>query len=266
MSRFWPAWGVVGAVILTVLAAPPLREQARMQWAVVSHGRLRIASGLYEDGLSTSSGLLDLSWACFAGEVLYHAHASDSQTIAGIYVGHAMAWKIDHQTREGVLETLADSPSHLAAALRAAIVAEDLKLGSRTLYPSDFRRLLKTLRDEHDHLPAAEVARFRHALSRWEKADPDNGLPLALRAWLLYGLRRDSDARAAWLAAAVRPRCGWPGAGLQDLGRRALVRRGLPELESGVLMSLGDTIGRLLQGQGGGPPRGLRWRTAVGGG
>jgi hypothetical protein len=43
---------------------------------------------------------------------------------------------------------------------------------------------------------------FLHALAGWRRADPENGFPVALEAWVLYGLHRDREALRRWQQAA----------------------------------------------------------------
>lgn len=50
-----------------------------------------------------------------------------------------------------------------------------------------------------------EVRPVLAALGAWEKADPANGMPTALRAYYLYGLGRQREALLTWSAAARKP-------------------------------------------------------------
>jgi hypothetical protein len=53
--------------------------------------------------------------------------------------------------------------------------------------------------------PEQTATPLLHALPEWEKADPENGLPIAMEAYVLYGLRQDSEALRKWEKAARLP-------------------------------------------------------------
>ena len=79
-------------------------------------------------------------------------------------------------------------------------------------------------------LAAAEVAEIMAVARDWAKEEPDNGMPLALETYYLYGLHRDQEALERWEEAESRPEVASHRQEFQWAARRLLIEMGEPEL------------------------------------
>ncbi len=81
-------------------------------------------------------------------------------------------------------------------------------------------------------LAAAEVAEIMEVARHWAKEEPDNGMPLALETYYLYGLHRDQEALERWEEAASRPEAESHRQEFQWAARRLLIEMGERELDA----------------------------------
>ncbi len=85
------------------------------------------------------------------------------------------------------------------------------RLGNSGVDPQDHEALAEAeerLRgsSDPDRLTPEQAAPVLEVLYAWQRADPENGLPLALEAYYLYGLHRDAKALERWEEASQKPR------------------------------------------------------------
>lgn len=82
---------------------------------------------------------------------------------------------------------------------------------------------------EERHLQVAlqpeEIAPVLTAAKAWQRVDPENAVPVAVEAWCLLGLHRDSEAQERWSAAS-----GLNRATAYEFQRRLFVARLLAEM------------------------------------
>jgi len=80
------------------------------------------------------------------------------------------------------------------------------RIGSSGVNPADAEAVAQEQKriaesGHPDRLTPEQAEPILAALRSWQDADPENALPLALEARILYGLHRDRDALAAWSRA-----------------------------------------------------------------
>lgn len=83
-----------------------------------------------------------------------------------------------------------------------------------------------------DRLHPQQVAAILAALRGWQKADPENALPVALETRILYGLHRDRDALATWSRAGSLPLVASHAIDRAKPVERLLVAMGMPHPEA----------------------------------
>ena len=96
------------------------------------------------------------------------------------------------------------------AGLLAARLPDYQRLGLWVVDPADPKavaRLEETIAELGGPTKLAwrEVAAIIGVAREWAEAEPDNGTPLALETYYLYGLHRDQEALERWEEAASRP-------------------------------------------------------------
>lgn len=79
-----------------------------------------------------------------------------------------------------------------------------------------------------------DASQLLRALRRWQQVDPENGLPLAVEAWLLFGLHRDQEAVQRWLQASRCRVMSTRAAETHVAARTVLERAGAAEPEAGL--------------------------------
>jgi hypothetical protein len=241
-------------VILTVAAVPELREQAVAQWQLLplpnsAFRRLHQADDAEED---------QIRFALDAAEFVEQKYPNDPEmlTAAGVYV----AASTDLFERKRRPPTLDSTPKGRAAAkaislLRQAnetgggptawaaysgiLVAQATcdRLGAAGVDPEDTEAIAEVEQeiaaDVGEHEMTAEHAEpILEALHSWQWADPQNGMPVAIEAYVLYALHRDSEALARWQEASDLPLAANRQAQMLREVIRLLHAMGLPELEA----------------------------------
>jgi len=83
-----------------------------------------------------------------------------------------------------------------------------------------------------DRLTPEQAEPVLSMLRRWQEADPENALPVAVEARYLYGLHQDADALIAWSQAGRMPLVTSHAVARADAVRRLLTAMGLPEPEA----------------------------------
>ncbi len=203
-------WAVPLAVAAIVAGTPGLRDQARLQWAMAPRrgvvrssdpgvvGRDPIAEwmvgygrGSLEFAQRRHRGDPDMLIAAAAlapdrdsaREVLADLVLRDGRPVTWAAYVDSLLETCPWYFREETAGVDPDSAREMAKVRR--IIVE---------------RKLPTSLEGEDIAPALEAAR------RWQEAEPDNALPLAVEAWGLYGLHRDGEAFDRWAAASHLPR------------------------------------------------------------
>ncbi|MFB3881071.1 MAG: hypothetical protein ACE149_07395 [Armatimonadota bacterium] len=88
----------------------------------------------------------------------------------------------------------------------------------------------------------SEAAPLLAAVARWERADPENAMPIAIEVWCLNGLGEREKAIARWREAARRPKVDGYAAERAVAARALLVDMGLPMPEAVVACQwIGDS-------------------------
>jgi len=181
------AWLVVVGVVLTVAVVPALRGQARVQWA-----RMRLPDGI-PDG-DDALRFVEQHYPRDPEMLLAAATPAGSGVQAELALravqsgGGPAAWAV------------------YCAALPAIPCP---RIASGGVDPEDqegVRDMERHLASESRARPTEKDARpVLDALRAWEAADPENGLPIALEAIVLYSLNRDDEAFIRWQTAARKP-------------------------------------------------------------
>lgn len=94
-------------------------------------------------------------------------------------------------------------------------------------------------------LQPGDVTEPLEALHRWQAADPENGFPVALEAYYLYGLHRDAEALQRWEEAAERPAATLRYQEAIWAVRRLLRELGMSEWEALTAAYSGESSGTL---------------------
>ena len=239
------AWAVVLAVALAVAVVPPLREEAVTQWHLLPLPGA--PSRLLWGPQKQSRALADA-----AADFVATHHPDDPEMLLG---AAAVAWfedeLLDGASRGG--ESRAERDESTRALLRRAAEAggrpaawaayanaliddiEFARLGMEGVDPEDAEAVAearKLLADEE--LPeriGEETARAAlEGLRGWQDADPRNGMPVALEAWLLYGLHDDERALLRWQEAGELPVMAAYGEEWHRAARRVLREMGVQEV------------------------------------
>jgi len=102
--------------------------------------------------------------------------------------------------------------------------------------PEDTKNLAEMERHMAElHLPAKltpeETASVLAAIARWEQADPQNAMPVALEVYYLYGLHDDAKALERWQHAASLPLVSARNPESMRAVARLLCRMGMSEMQ-----------------------------------
>jgi len=246
------SWAIVAAVVLAVAVVPGLRQQARLQWDAgflpPPPERLPAWGGALPEFIIDSLDIPRLSqvsaeWA----RRIYRPHRQrlaehiDSSREDDFEALLALGLLSEGDEGVSLLRRAAEvsgKPAAWAAYANALMYElEYWRPGTSGLDPDDPVEIAeeRSYIAEHDlaeELPVAEAGILLDALRSWEQADPDNGLPMALEAWVLYGLGRDAAARARWLEASRLPTLDSRQEEQIFLAAEANMRMGMPELEA----------------------------------
>lgn len=234
-------------VALTVALVRPLRDQARLHWTAIRWAVSPAAGTRAAKGERASGMWLDqvVSHYVFTGRaerfvarryphdpsmlmaagMLADAEGSRDTTDATALVkraaeegGGAVAWSAHFARLKrssqwfARLGTLGGDPGN----------AEEMAENERFMSES---RTPRALRPDQGRAMLA-------ALHGWENADPKNGMPVALEAWVLYGMDRDDQALARWQDAGHLPVMSNHAGEMMRAAERLVAEMGVPEPES----------------------------------
>jgi hypothetical protein len=229
-------WIILPVVVLTTVAVPRLREQARLQWSTLH--QMTTAIGAARDAPKPDPVLPWLAayqQACAEFVETHFQGDTEMLVAAGSLASH-------REEARALLKRAAESSGEpfAWAAYVDALLAHGPRyerLGTAGVDPSDaatVAELRRTIAERNipTTLPPDGAANLMEAISGWRQADPDNSMPLALEVWCLYGLHQDAEALACWEEAASAAF----GSGYRNererAARRLLREMGMPDPEA----------------------------------
>ncbi len=206
MPRIRASWPIIIAVILTVLAVRPLRQQA----IPVPLGR-RPASEASRPGEPFEDSPTDRWLRLGRARAIPFVQKRYPNDPAMLLAAALVAG--DDKTTLPLIRHVAQTtnyPPAWAAYFGRLEKPSYARLGSAATNPLDPKSVAQSQEDIRrwglpDRLDPKAVAPILDALHSWQTADPQNALPLAFETNYLYGLHRDSEALARWEQAAKLP-------------------------------------------------------------
>ncbi len=256
MPKLRPAWVVCIAVVLAVGAVPALRGQARLQYQarplrLPIHRPQYWLQRLQDIGLASPGSVSTEFWQIateWLARIFEHYRERSATHLVGaedadpdeLLPRALLGWDSDHIA---LLRQVAERGGRPAAwAAYADVLASDLdyrRIGTAGVDPADPQQVAREEADIVERglqrrLPTPEAEALIDVARRWQEADPDNGFPLALEAWALYGLHRDAEARERWVQGSLRPVVSYRRKQVFTAAQELLVTVGLPELEAGA--------------------------------
>ena len=278
MRQIRASWVVVAAVLLLLLLVPPLRQQTIMQMRVIGSCILSLRHATIGEILLPLPWLKAVDqdlWDTPEGARMHmRRHVGEGWATAFYMVAsdRAQAYARRRGASDvGVLLAAYDlsdtrvNPSVLREAAEAAGAPALWAAYTWAMFfdlerhDTVYRRVEMEGLDPADQAELAEMHRkyaedggpqsltpeqarpFLNALAGWRKADPENGFPVALEAWVLYGLHRDREALERWQHAAS---CAVIDPRIKEVDREARrfgERIGIAEPEASFLGMGGDS-------------------------
>ena len=245
-------WSIVAAVSLATATVSPLREQVGVQWRAATRGTamrqyvtaeptapthvedcIRFVQTNHPDdpAMLTAAG-------CVAEGADIRGDIPEDPLVVGQQSGYES--KALELLRRGT--EAGGGPTAWAAYANA--LARDFRgyprVGETGYDPTDLEE--RALAEEEAATrpgpttpPEDAAAPLLRALDEWEQADPANGLPAAMKAGVLYGLRRDSEALQAWVRAAELPAMSTHIREVERSARGLFASMGFSDAEAAVL-------------------------------
>ncbi len=232
MPRVRSAWLILIVAVVVVAAVSPLRQQVRLQWAMLPQLSRRQAPGVSEQPFGSATMLLvPYQDRCVAFVTRHYPNDPEMLLAAGALADD-----------KELLRRAADvgkTPAAWAAYVDALLQTEPRfeRVGASGVDPADSNAVAQEEQRIAEsrsptRLTPQEAAPGLRALDAWHAADPKNGLPLAMEALYLYGLHRDDAALAQWAAAGRLPEVSSRSQERTRAMTRLLVRMGMPEPEA----------------------------------
>ncbi len=225
------SWLILIAVILVVAAVKPLRDQARVQWAMLLQLRSPPPSGFPPDPAQSSFTVhLLRPYRERAARFVEQHYPNDPEMLmaAGMLADDTSLLK---RAAESGADPVAWSAYGEAVVRDAPSYS---RLGNWAVDPNDAEAVAQAEREiaESGHptrLSPEEAEPILAALRRWQQADPDNALPVAIEVRYLYGIHRDDECLPQWERAVRLPAVhGHPTERARAVSR-LLVHMGMPE-------------------------------------
>jgi len=233
-----------------VLAVAPLREEAGDQWRVLPLPGSPAA--LIPGAASDAFGAL----ADAAVDFVEVHHPNNPEMLLGAGTlgwtstglsGGASAAGASVTARKNrilsLLKRAAESrggPAAWAAYAGAVIHGVEFdRLGMHGVDPGDPQEVAEARRDiadggKPDRISGEAAQAFLECLREWQEADPKNGMPVAVEAWLLYGLHEDERALARWEEASRLLLVTAHTDERRQAARQVLRAMGLPQTEAAL--------------------------------
>jgi len=227
--RAW--WIILIAVIFVVAGVKPLRDQARVQWTMMSQLRSPPPSGFPPDPAQSSlTAHLLRPYRQRAVRFVEQHHPDDPEMLmaAGMLADDTSLLK---RAAESGADPVAWSAYGEAVVRDAPSYS---RLGNWGVDPNDAEAVAQAEREiaESGHptkLSPDEAEPILAALRRWQQADADNALPVAIEVRYLYGLHRDEQCLSQWERAARIPAVHSHPTERARAVQRLLIRMGMPE-------------------------------------
>ncbi len=262
------SWLILVLVAVVVAAASPLRDQARLQRCAGPAALLRLSEEPTEGMVTEGAGFRNVA-SIWMEALREHFEAFDPEYLSECERRYAdepkmlAAAAMDSQSRQrrdmpqpqdtweqrekstALLKQAAES--HRAPAYWAAYVTQ---LMSGTSYHhlgtlvidgdagnpervAQAQGVLESLASEGTpvQLDPERAQLMLDALHGWQHDEPENGLPVALEAWVLYGLHEDKKARSRLIEAAELPIADSHSREVRAMVERFLDREGAPAPE-----------------------------------
>ncbi len=248
MPRIRLSWVALAAVAIVTIASPGLRENAWLCRVSFFSPPLRdqLPADIREEGLACDYTVL-------AERALNTLHLSepDMEFVQSHYPDdpRMLLAAASRSTRGPTPRSLARRAVEAGggAPAHAAYVGELMaggpnyfRLGNTGSDPDNPEQLdaaKKEMAESKlpDHLTPEAAAPLLDAIHAWERADPENGLPHAMEAFVLYGLHRDGEALSELERAGQLPKvtdyASERARAMGDLDHR----RGVPDAEAVVM-------------------------------
>ena len=233
MGRVRASWLIIIVIVLITVAVRPLREQTKLPLITDSLFAVGQTEGEQTEPRPSR-------WDAYrqrAPEFVKRNYPDDPEMLLA-------AGMLTPDKTEGLalLKQAAEKENAPAAwAAYAWALIEQLphwqRLGEWGVDPTNPKSVaeaVKQMRDMKlpDHLDPKAAAPAMQALTAWEKADLENGLPAALETRLLYGGHMEEKARERWEVAAVRPQAKDYWAEHTRVIGKLFWRMGIPEAEA----------------------------------
>ncbi len=232
MPRIRAAWLVLIIVIVVVAAASPLRQQVRLQWAMLPQLSRRQPPGFSDQPFGSATMLLvPYQDSCVAFVTRHYPNDPEMLLAAG-------ALADDKELLRRAAE-VGKTPAAWAAYVDALLQTEPRfeRVGASGVDPADSNAVAQEEQRIAESrsptkLSPQQAAPGLKALDAWHAADPENGLPLAMQALYLYGLHRDDAVLPQWETAGRLPEVSNRSQERTRAMTRLLVRMGMPEPEA----------------------------------
>ena len=251
MRRVRASWIIVIVAALTVSVVGPLRQQVAMQWraglsplALAERHSPRTPFAATSPTQRQDFLVMTVEWLRLVSEpsvrkVTEPRGPTKPEALWAIYQLSRTPESLSTFQRAA---DLSDRPAVLAAYADSLVsglfyVRREADPGDATAVAAEAADNARFHFDVTKPLSQTETSKLLDALGRWERADPSNGLPIAIEAWAQYGLHRDSEARMLWVKAAGYPVVDFHALELSRTARELLEEAGLPEPEAGLLVS-----------------------------
>ena len=225
------SWFVVLVVLVATLVVPVLRQQLRIGLEELRPANVR---QMEENPAEATTRLLN-PYQQRAIAFVDKTYSKDAEMLmaAGVLVDNA--------------ETLKRAAGMGKSPVVWAAYGEKLmqtvptfhRIGGSGVDPADaeaIREEEKRIAEEGQptKLTPEQAEPYLSALRSWQEADPENAMPVALEARLLYGLHRDKDAFVVWAQAGRMPAIKSYAVERSHAVQRLLVAMGMPKAEAMV--------------------------------
>jgi hypothetical protein len=226
-------------VALAVAAVAPLREQAVTQW------RLLPLPGT-PGALLREGGPYVLADAAADFVEAHHPDDPDLLLGAGMLITYSLGFPgLPADTERGrrvrsLLSRAVEAgggPAAWAAYTSALIGGVEFdRLGIEGTDPGDAEAMAEAREriadsDMPERVSAEDAQPVLAALRQWQSREPDDGMPVALEAWLLWGMHEDEHALFRWQEASRLPVISAHAVDWRREARRVLAETGFPEVE-----------------------------------
>jgi len=232
MRRIRASWLIVIAVVLTILAVRPLRQQAIPVPLAIPP---RSQDNSQTDAFSwtpTSRWL-----AVCRPRAIPFAQKRYPKDPAMLLAAALVADSEESLPLiKRVAETMNYPPAWAAcfSRIEKPSYARMGNSGANPLVPESIADAEAYMREsgEPERLDPKTVAPILDLLHSWQAADPENALPVALEAYYLYGLHRDAEALGRWEAASELPTVSAYFSERVRDATNLLLRLGMPESDA----------------------------------